>query len=288
MSRSELSQIGEAARWACILEVCAPKAGNVHPDAPFENATAQDFIRSAEAIAPILDRAAFQTVGQTILDCVIATQRAVGHNTNLGIILLLAPLCAVPLDEPLESGIDRVLWNLTVHDAQLAFEAIRLAKPGGLGSAANEDVRTRPTITLRAAMQLAADRDAIARQYHLAFSDVTTIVAIDVAREGDLTQVITLAHLRQMAREPDTLIIRKCGLEAANESSLRAQRVLQSGWPQTWQGREAFAELDAWLRADGHRRNPGTSADLIAAGLFVALRDGRIKPPFEWVQRMLP
>ena len=287
MSQNDLSPIGEAARWACILEVCAPKAGNVHPHAPFADATAKDFIESGEVIAPILDRAVHQPVGRTILDCVIATQQAIGHNTNLGIILLLAPLCSIPSNQPIWPGIERVLASLTVQDAQLTFEAIRLAKPGGLGKTSREDVRSHATVTLRNAMELAADRDAIARQYRSGFADVISTLAEDVSADGDRSQVIVLAHIRQMAREPDTLIARKCGSEVAIESSRRAQQTLELGWPGTQAGRRVFAELDAWLRADGHRRNPGTSADLIAAGLFVALRQGRIKPPFEWVQRLL-
>ena len=45
-----------------------------------------------------------------------------------------------------------------------------------------------------------------------------------------------------------------------------------------WKVRE-FREFDAWLRADGHRRNPGTTADLIAASLFAAFRDGILPMP---------
>ena len=79
-----------------------------------------------------------------------------------------------------------------------------------------------------------------------------------------------------MANYPDSLIARKCGQEIANESSARAKQVLDLNWPETVESQEEFAELDAWLRDDGHRKNPGTSADLVAATLFVGLCEGLI------------
>jgi len=283
------SSPGETARLACIMEVCAPKAGNVHPAVRFRDVTHEHFIASAEAIKPILSRATSQCVGQTILDCVIATQQAAGSNTNLGIILLLAPLCAVPLKMPIESGILKVLDDLTVEDAALTYEAIRLAKPGGLGRVKDADVEQLPRINLKQAMSLAADRDAIARQYVCGFQDVIESVAHDLAQPPNdtaMTQAdcIVLAHLKQMAREPDSLIHRKCGDVVAQESAARAQAVIDAGWPRGRESGTMFATLDRWLREDGHRRNPGTSADLIAAGLFVAMRQGRLQPDFNWLK----
>lgn len=286
MPAPEPMPIADAVRWACVLEVSAPKAGNVHRGASFHDATWRDFITSAEAIAPVLAEAPSRGVGRTILDAVTATQRRTGTNTNLGIILLLAPMCAAPRDEPLAQGIERVLAALTVEDATLAFEAIRAAKPGGLGDARQGDVRSAPTVTLLEAMRLAADRDGIARQYASGFADVLGPIACDLA--GDDLPLLLLrivrAHLRQMARRADTLIARKCGPALAQESADRARAVLDAGWPDAPGASEAFAAFDAWLRADGNRRNPGTSADLIAAGLFALLREGRLGPPFEGLE----
>ena len=288
MSAVDVISIGELARRACLMEVCAPKAGNVHPAARFTDVTHIDFITSANAIAPILARALSRSIGATILDCVHATQKAVGCNTNLGIILLLAPLCAVPLHEPLATGIHRVLDALTLDDAARAYEAIRLAKPGGLGNAHAEDVHAVPTISLKQAMGLAAERDAIARQYAHDFTDVIRCIASDLAEGSSqaspvVGERIVHAHLKQMAREPDTLIMRKCGIEVATQSSRMARQVLDAGWPGTRQGRELFATFDAWLRSDGHRRNPGTTADLIAAGLFVAMREKQLSADIQWL-----
>jgi triphosphoribosyl-dephospho-CoA synthase len=84
-----------------------------------------------------------------------------------------------------------------------------------------------------------------------------------------------------LARNPDTLIRRKLGLEEAEEASRRADHVLSLGWPRRPEGQEAVLELDAWLRARGNQRNPGATADLVTASLFVALREGTMQLPFD-------
>ncbi len=81
-----------------------------------------------------------------------------------------------------------------------------------------------------------------------------------------------------MAHYPDSLIARKCGPDVAAEAAARAAKVLQAGPPPAAAYQQAVADLDFWLRSDGHRRNPGTTADLIAAGLFALLRDEIIEP----------
>lgn len=259
----------------------APKAGNVHPAQGFGDVTWQEFIVSAMAIRPILDSAAERGVGATVLDCVKQTRAAVAANTNLGIVLLLAPLCAVPLKEDLATGLDRVLNSLSDLDTQLVFEAIRTARPGGLGAAVG-DVHKAPTVSLRQAMQAASDRDAVARQYADGFSQILEINARAFAAALPLDQSIVRAHLEQMAREPDSLIRRKCGLAVAVESQRRARQVLDANWPEGPEAQQRFVAFDSWLRTDGNRRNPGTSADLVVAGLFVALREGTISLPIPW------
>ncbi len=276
---------GQLAELACLAEVLAPKAGNVHPGAGFADTSWRDFVVSAIAIGPILEKAAEIGVGRTVLACVEATRAAVGTNTNLGIILLLAPLCAVPRRSGLRLGVQRVLDGLTAADTRAVYAAIRLAAPGGLGKAARGDVRRPPTLSLMEAMELASKRDAVARQYATDFEDVLERVAPALVAEAGrlpLDQTIVRVHLCLMAREPDSLIARKCGEAVAMESSRRAEAVLAAGWPEKPSGRKLFAGFDRWLRADGRRRNPGASADLIAAGLFAAMREGEMLPPWRW------
>jgi triphosphoribosyl-dephospho-CoA synthase len=83
-----------------------------------------------------------------------------------------------------------------------------------------------------------------------------------------------------MAEYPDSLIARKCGMSIARQAQGLASRTLQAGRPGDERYLSALSELDFWLRSDGHRRNPGTSADLIAAGLFVGFREQTLSPPW--------
>jgi triphosphoribosyl-dephospho-CoA synthase len=274
---------GQAAMLACVWEVTAPKPGNVHRGADFEDVTYLDFIQSAIAIGPIFDRARELSVGRTVLESVRVTQAAVGTNTNLGMLLLFSPLAAVSANVRMAEDIGEVLAGLTFEDTRQVYEAIRISSAGGLGRANEADVFADPPpmLTLIDAMRLAADRDLIARQYTNEFDDVfngpAAWIEEGIARGWTLNTAIVHAHLQQMAKEPDSLIGRKCGAHIAKDASARAARVIDSGLPGDEAYESAVEDLDFWLRADGHRRNPGTTADLIAAGLFVLLREGRVE-----------
>lgn len=265
---------GPLAALACALEASARKPGNVHPGASFADGSYLDFLLSARAIAGPLDRVGRSGVGGAILAAVEATRRVAPGNTNLGMVLLLAPLAVVPADEEIRGGVARVLAGLTVDDARAAYRAIRLAAPGGLGRAEDQDVEAEPTVTLLEAMHLAAGRDAIARQYATDYEDVFDVVlpALVEALEkhGETAPAIVAAHVATMARLPDTLIARKRGNAVAAEAMRRAAEALS--------GASTLESLDIWLRADGHARNPGATADLVAAALFLALRGGTIDP----------
>jgi triphosphoribosyl-dephospho-CoA synthase len=269
--------IADWIRTVCRLEVLAPKPGNVYPGAEFADLTVDDFLRSADLVAPILAEAASLGIGRAILDAVETTQMVLGRNTNLGIILLLAPLAAVPLDRSLYEGIADVLSRTGVEDARLVYRAIRRAQPGGMGRAAEQDLSDEPTRPLVEIMGLAAHRDRVAAQYANGFRDVLELAVQELltgTRRCETTsEAVVGLHLSLMAQLPDTLIARKCGPEIAAESAQRAASVLETGWPDTAGGRAACDDFDRWLRADGNRRNPGTTADLVAATLFAAQRD---------------
>lgn len=266
--------IGQCVQLACVWEATARKPGNVHRYADFDDLTYLDFVHSALVAGPVLERAAERGVGLTVRDAIRATRTVVRTNTNLGIVLLLAPLAAVPRDVPLETGVVAVLDRLTVADSRAVFEAIRLANPSGLGDAPEQDVRNEPTLPLREVMALGASRDLIARQYVNGFREVFEIGVPALSEELSLEAAIVRCHLRLLAANADTHIARRAGVDVAAEASRRADRVLR--------GEEAVADLDAWLRADGHRRNPGSTADLVTASLFAALRDGIITLPIRF------
>jgi triphosphoribosyl-dephospho-CoA synthase len=267
-----------------LLEVTAPKPGNVHRGADFDDLTFTDFLVSAAMIGPALARAGENGVGPAMLQAVEATQQAVGSNSNLGMILLLGPLAAVPREQSLRVGVDQVLKNLDQRDAEAIWQAISHAKPGGMGQVDKHDVSGPPPPSILEAMQLAADRDRIAAQYVNGFADVFDRVVPwlleSKARCGSLIDAIVHTHVRLLAELPDTLIARKAGLETAEKAAWLARQVLESGSSGGEGYHNALADFDFWLRSDGRKRNPGTTADLIAAGLFVLLRDALLVPPY--------
>ena len=273
---------GLCAQLACIWETTARNPGNAHRFRDFEDIGYVDFLTSAAAIAPVVEAAPHQRVGQTVLDGVSATRRVAAGNPNLGVLLLLAPLAAVPDGVDSRDGVRRVLDGLDVADAQAVYQAIRLAAPAGLGRVTEQDVAGEPTMTLRQVMALAADRDLVARQYADGFREVFEdgVPALRDAflRLETLDDALVAGHLHLMARYADSLVARKRGTAEAEEAARRAGEVLRQGWPGP-AGRAALAGLDAWLRAEGRGRNPGTTSDLVTACLFVLLREGTIALP---------
>ena len=277
------------------MEVMSPKPGNVSPGSEFANASVDDFLKSAQAIAPILATASEQTLGATILEAIRATRNVVNHNTNLGIVLLLAPLAAVPRDQSLPDGIGAVLNSTTVEDSRLVYEAIRTAQPSGLGEASKQDLNDEPTLNLLECMQLGAGRDMIAAQYAGGFHEVLQTgqeyLRECTQRAIPQPQQISMLAVRLLAEFGDSLIIRKCGIDMSNVVREKARSLLDNGWPMEHDSlrqhdtAKQFAAFDAFLRADGNRRNPGTTADLVAAILFAALREGWMTADSDWFQR---
>ena len=273
---------GQAALLACLLEVAAPKVGNVHRGADFEDTTFYDFVVSASAIQTVFDQADDLSVGELVLQSIQNTQRYVGVNTNLGIVLLLAPLAKCSPVNP-GADINKILGELTIADRDDFYQAIRLAKPGGMGEVEKGDVQDNtnvPETDLLDAMKLAQDRDSIALQYANGFREILEFVqpALQSSFEtcGSLPDAIVHAHLQVMAQIPDTLIARKCGAEVADQSAAVAKQILEQHPFGSVAYYSAIEDFDFWLRSDSNRRNPGTSADMIAAGLFLLLRSGQL------------
>jgi triphosphoribosyl-dephospho-CoA synthase len=262
----------------------APKPGNVHRRRDLPGLHFIEFLSSALAIAEPLEHAA-EGVGLAIERALEATRQVVATNTNLGMVLLLAPLAAVPDGIGLQRGVEAVLEATTIADAQAVYRAIRLAQPGGMGSVPDQDIAREPTLPLRAVMSLAADRDLVGRQYANGYRDVFTDAlpaieeAISLGRPVEMATVA--AHLTILSRHPDSLIARKAGMERAEDVSRRAGEILAAGWPDRPEAVRMCEEFDEWLRDPGRRLNPGTTADLVTAALYAALRDGRIPVPLD-------
>jgi len=274
------ADVAAAGQLACLLEVSAPKPGNVSPGLHFHDTRYEDFLASAVAIGPALSGAAEHPLGTTIRTSVEATRRWTRSNTNLGIVLLLAPLARAALRSggSLRERLAMVLKETTVTDAAQVYAAIRHAGPGGLGASSAEDVSDTPTVTLRDAMALAADRDAVAREYVTDFA-LTFEVGVPAVRAGrqeglGWTEAAVEAYLTLLASTPDTHIARKLGRAEAESVSRSALEVRDVGGTRSAAGRKALAALDAELRDPRNRRNPGTTADLTCAALFVVILEG--------------
>ena len=251
--------IASAAQLACLLEVSAPKPGNVSPGRHFHDARYEDFLASAAAIGPAF--AADLPLGATIHAAIRATTQWSRSNTNLGMVLLLAPLaCAAKM----RRSVRTVLANTTVEDAREVYAAIRLARPGGLGTANEQDVAAEPNVTLTEAMRLAADRDSIAAEYATDYRITFEIgaPAMVVAVEQGWEEATVLTYLTLLAEVPDTHIRRKHGAAVADQVSREARKALSAG-------PEGRAQFDQQLRAE--KLNPGATADLTTAALYVAL-----------------
>ncbi|WP_088281242.1 triphosphoribosyl-dephospho-CoA synthase [Ideonella sp. A 288] len=273
---------------ACELDVEVRKPGNVSRFSPGHGMQAEQFVASARAAAgPMFAHGA--RVGDRIEAAVNATWAVAGCNTNLGILLLCAPiaraietlsgaLCASALRESVESA----LAGLDLADARSAYRAIARATPGGLGSAPDEDVRQAPSVDLRAAMALAAHRDSIARQYRDGFADLFEVglpalgsgfslmnaLAVQDAA-SHLAPAVQRLYLTCLARWPDSHIVRIHGEAVAHNVMAAAQRWLdRAATDGPLDEASGFSDWDASLKAQ--RINPGTSADLTVATLMLA------------------
>ena len=266
-------QVARVLAKACRMDVVAFKPGNVSLCAPGHGMTARDFLVSAREALPALISP--QPVGRRVRQAVAATRTAVGCNTNLGIVLLLAPIAAAAAHGGgLQASLAQVLEDLTEADARECFAAIVMAQPAGLGQADAADVREAPQITLLEAMQLAATRDRIALQYASGYADV--FATMEVIRElrarwRSLAWAVTAGFLDLLSSFPDSHIQRKHGPAAAARVQARvsslASAVKACENPRSFL--PAMKQLDRELKADGI--NPGTSADLTVASVAALL-----------------
>jgi triphosphoribosyl-dephospho-CoA synthase len=270
--------VAAAAEAACLLELRAEKPGNVWRGHERPGLRHRDLLASAQAIEPVFLRLARGRVGRLVLEAVRATRRHVTTNTNLGIVLLLAPLAKAALlrgPADFRERLQRVLDDLDLQDARDVYAAIRLARPGGLGRVGEEDIRRRPGKDLLAIMRLAAGRDAVAREYATGYEATFEVGAPALKRlraEGLETGPATVeTFLILLAASPDTLIARRHGLRKATAVSRAAASTLERGGTRTPEGRAAILELDRKLVRARPAMNPGATADLTTASLFVWL-----------------
>jgi len=281
LSESGLS-IRNRIRIALLMECTAIKAGNVHPSASFHDLTYQQFVAAAIAIGDRMNRCIHLPVGEVVFQSVKAMMERVGTNTSLGTILLIAPL-AVAINRLEKDGktlaelpvyIRETLSRLDSLDSECIYEAIRLAKPGGLGETRTMDIQQVAPESIQHAMKTAAAWDDIALQYATDFELVLEYAKriLNKAPNGPAClKTIRNLQIEILSERVDSLIARKRGIEFANQVQAEAKKVLLSGPYGSEVFESAWSAFDAFLRDEKHCGNPGTIADLIAAALFVAL-----------------
>lgn len=270
--------VAEAYREACRFDVIAFKPGNVSCEEAGHGMEARDFLRSAAVSAPWLSKPGLK-VGARIAAAIAATREAVGCNTNLGIVLLAAPLAQAALvpapGTDLRTRLRARLAALDIEDAVGAFAGIRLAAPAGLGAAPEADVHAPPTVDLGTAMALAAGRDRIAQQYGDGYAEVfelglPTLHAALAGADG-LSEAVQAVYLALLRSRPDSHLARKYGDVIAEGVRAQAAAVACPGKacenPAAFSG--ALHALDRELKARGY--NPGTCADLTVASVFAHL-----------------
>ena len=271
---SQNQPLADAFKAACMAELEALKPGNVHIFADGHGMTVQDFMTSAEAASVVIAQPNL-SLGERILQSVQATQNAVKINTNLGIILLCAPLVQAALQPStltFMQSLKSVLANTTIEDAENTFAAIRQANPAGLGESTQDDVNQVAVNTLLAVMQQGAARDLIAQQYANNFADV--LASVEHYQQLLLkwqrpAWAATAVHLRFMTQFLDSHIVRKQGEAIAKmvqaEAAAHEADFLKTYNPKNYQ--MPLLRFDADLKKRG--LNPGTSADMTVATVLL-------------------
>lgn len=310
-SRKKAKHISKCLELAILLEASANKPGNVNRTGGFENTRYEHFLASAVAIASSFECAALRGVmvsheeihvsdvglGRIIknsLADVNAWQR--GGNTLLGTAILLSPIAvaagmtAVKDDvfrvSKIRENVKLVVESTTPEDAINVYEAIKNAKPGGLGEVSEFDINDpgslnrirKEKISLYQIFKIASKYDTVCSEwvnnYQITFDVAHPFLMEQIRQTDNLNAAIVHTFLKVLAGYPDTLITRKTNHEKALEVSLKAKEIMKLGGLTTSNGEKSLREFDRELRKVGNLLNPGTTADIIAGALALIILDG--------------
>ena len=269
----------ENAELALLLEVSStPKPGNVdrereYPDLRFEHFLA-GAVGARKGLAMAADGA---PVGEAFESAVAGMSQQSGGNTQFGALLIVTPLVrAAAADELSPGGARSVVEGTTVDDAASFYEAfehvdVAVSDPPERmepldvrrGADAVPAVRERG-LTLDALMAESADGDGVAAEWDRGFPRAFDAAEAIARGDGPVTDRAAGVFLELLAEEPDTFIADKRDWETAREVSRRAAAVRD--------GEEDVTAFAAELVERGI--NPGTTADIVAGALFVALERG--------------
>ncbi len=268
----------ENAQLALLLEVSGtPKPGNVDRERDLDELRFEEFLAGAVGAGTGLRAAESDSIGTAFERAVAGMAAGHGENTQFGALLLLTPLVRAASEGDLSpAGVDRVVGETTVADAAnfyRAFEhcAVFVSEPPAeiealdvrRGAAAVPAVEERG-LTLYDIMALGDDADDVAREWTGGFERTFEVAKRIAELSGPLSERTSVAFCETLAERPDTLVAKKHGKAAARRASERVAEALGDDG--------ALSALATEFVEQGI--NPGTTADIVAAGLFVALERG--------------
>lgn len=287
MTQIDPSHIARCAQLAMILEVSAtPKPGNIDRNHNYIDTRFEHFLASAVGVYPILEKAACSKtgVGEFIHRSVTESgkwQR--GGNTHFGAFILLIPLVmAGGRCEDitcLKGQVQKIVRETTVEDAvefYIAFsksqvkvrpvDDLDLSDTGSI-----EKIKTHG-LTLFNLMDISGSYDMIAEEWVNGFTKTFECAGLiqDKIKKYGINDAVVLTFMELLSRNKDTFIRTKFNQKKAEEVSMRAKSILQRG--DMDKIRDEIRFFDEELLKEGV--NPGSTADIIIAGLFVSLFEG--------------
>lgn len=304
--------MGRCASLAALLEVSAyPKPGNVHRLSDFPGTTYEHFLAAGVSMMPWMRELANRSsvikagdgdwgglgLGGSILGAVeemLAWQR--GGNVHLGVILLFSPIAGaagavaeggVVEVSKLRASIKEIIGAAAPQDAVDIYKAIRMAMTReNLGDVDELDVTDPASLDyiLKHGVkpldifETCSGRDSVCSEWVTGFNIVVSEgyrhLTEHLTSGVSINDSVVNTFLRLLSAHPDSLIQRKRGPEAAMSVSGRAQGILNAGGAASDEGRSMLRMLDDELQRGMGSMNPGTTADLTAASLFVLLLTG--------------
>jgi len=261
--------------FACRKDIEIIKPGNVNIKSPHLDTKAEDYLESSLLSSKELFKTDY-SLGERILNSIKITRSKVKTNTNLGIILLCAPIihaCIYFNNLTLREGIKKTLSTSTVKDTQDLCMAINISAPGGLGTREIYDTASKPTVSILEIMNHSASYDRISYQYSHDYSDIFDFIIPRLVflnkKHNSLDISLSLMFMEILAKIPDSHISRKFDDKIAKKTSNNASdllKILDREYSPDYLV-DRLNNLDYEYKKKGI--NPGTTADLLVASLMI-------------------
>jgi triphosphoribosyl-dephospho-CoA synthase len=273
-------RVAQCAQLAMLVELSSsPKPGNVDRCHDFSDIEFYHFLLSAVSSYPVFREAALgqKGVGLLILEGVQAWRDwHITSNTHFGSLVLMIPLAVASAGAgTLQDNLRRVLENTTTQDALDFYCAFKIAgaRVADVAEFSLQDPALMERLqksgkTLLDLMRLSQGHDLVAREWAHGYERSFRLSQrlVELTTQYGPNDGVVRAYLEALAQVPDSLVRAKFGDEKARHISLRAQEALRDATL------SAAARLDEELVAEDV--NPGSTADLIAASLFICLLRG--------------